>query len=788
MNKHIFIIILIINSFQLFSQKKTDANIVGHVISGGEHVPFATINLKGTTIGTNTDETGHYRLVNIPVGTFILRAQCIGHKPSEKEIEIKEGTTQEVNFELEKDVLGIEEIVVTADRTEMKRKESITIVNTLSPKLFSLSQSVTLLEGLTFSPGIRIENNCQNCGYTQVRINGMEGPYSQILIDSRPIFSHLAGVYGLELIPSNIIDRIEVIRGGASAMYGSNAIAGVINIILKEPSTNLYEVGFNSALTGIGLKNSGSVAPDFSLNVNTSVVSSDGKTSMALSGFTRERQMFDANNDGFSEIAQLINQTIGARIFHRIGLRDRFDFNFFNIKEERGGGNRLEYPLHERDISEAVRHNVKTADIKYEKYFRDYDLLSLFVSSEHITRDSYYGANRSLKAYGKTYDLVYNIGIQYKTFIRNNSVIFGVEKTVDNLKDKKLGYPDYSNALIVNDSIISVPHVPNTVVSDQTSSISGLFFQYDLKAARFKMGIGARFDHYRITDRTKTNEAKNGNVLSPRISLMYQILESLQARLSYSQGYRAPQIFDEDLHIETSGARQVINVNDPKLKQETSHSIMASLDFNRVIGAITTSFLVEGFYTKLTNPFFNEIGVPDENGKVIYLRKNAENGALVKGVNMELKMKLFKDFLLSSGFTIQASLYDEKQQFDTRKFFRTPSNYGYFNIDWDIIRSLRFSSTSTYTGRMLVPYFGPLTDPDIGELRLSDPFFDLGIKISYNIKLNGSIMQIFTGMKNIFNSYQSDFDRGINRDPSYIYGTVSPRTLYFGIRLGNKIE
>ena len=150
-------------------------------------------------------------LTNLPVGTHTVRAQALGFKPQEKEITIKEGETVEVNFNLEEDILGLDEIVVTADRSEMKRTESVTIVNTLSPKLFSSAQSIALIEGLTFSPGLRIENNCQNCGFSQVRMNGMEGPYSQILINSRPIFSGLAGVYGLELIPTNMIERIEVV-------------------------------------------------------------------------------------------------------------------------------------------------------------------------------------------------------------------------------------------------------------------------------------------------------------------------------------------------------------------------------------------------------------------------------------------------------------------------------------------------------------------------------------------------------------------------------------------------
>ena len=168
-----------------------------------------------------------------------------------------------------------------------------------------------------------MENNCQNCGFSQVRMNGMEGPYSQILINSRPIFSGLAGVYGLELIPSSMIERVEVIRGGGSALYGSNAIAGTINLILKDPINNSYEFGVNTGLIGVGLNNSGNSAQDYSVNFNTSIVSADNKTGMALYGFYRDREPFDANNDDFSEIAFLKNTTIGTRLYHRFGTRSK---------------------------------------------------------------------------------------------------------------------------------------------------------------------------------------------------------------------------------------------------------------------------------------------------------------------------------------------------------------------------------------------------------------------------------------------------------------------------------
>lgn len=779
------LLILSLHNYTYAQKVKTDTNIIGHVTDGKNHIPYASIAIKGTTIGTITDETGHFQLINCPIGSYKIVASSLGFKSQEFSIITELNKTIELKFSLVEDAFNLSEVVVSSDRSEQKRTEASIIVNTISPKLFNTTQSATLGDGLNYCPGLRLENNCQNCGFTQVRMNGMEGPYSQILINSRPIFSGLAGVYGLELIPSNMIERVEVVRGGASALFGGNAIAGTINIILKDPVISSYEVGLSSGMTGISNDFKAGPALDYSANFNSSIVSDDRKTGVAVYGFSRERKLFDANNDGFTEISPMKNITVGSRFFHRFGYRSKVAVDFFNISEKRDGGNKHDYPFHERDVAEAVEHNIKTMAITYDRFFREIDLLSVYASGQYLDRDSYYGANYSLSDYGNSKDKTYNIGLQYKANFDNFSIISGLENTGGFLIDKKLGYPDYENATIVNEEIVSIPHVENTIVANQSTVTTGVFVQIDYKINRTKITAGGRFDSYKIIDEAKNTPDKTGNVFSPRLSLMQEISENIQIRASYSQGYRAPQIFDEDLHIETSGSRQVINVNEPDLKQESSHSTMLSLDFNKMIGNVNTGFLIEGFYTKLNNPFVNEIGLPDEQGTVIYTRKNAIDGAAVSGVNIELKLKPAGDFTFTSGFTIQNSKYDKAQQFDEKRFFRTPDNYGFFALDWDFMSNFCLAATGTYTGKMLIPYFGINSDPDFGELRTSEKFFEFGSKISYKAKLNGAKIEFFTGIKNILNSYQSDFDSGAMRDPSYIYGPTQPRSIYFGIKIGN---
>lgn len=215
MNKIIILILCLCCAFTIARAEEgpalnpSDANIVGHVVDRktGEHLSFITIFLKGTTIGTSTDGTGHYYLKNLPEGEFTVVMKTMGYKTIETPVMLKKGRTLEINFEVEEEALSLDGVVVSANRNETTRRMAPSLVNVLDSKMFETTHATSLADGLNFQPGVRVENNCQNCGFQQVRINGLEGPYTQILVDSRPIFSALTGVYGLEQIPANMIER-----------------------------------------------------------------------------------------------------------------------------------------------------------------------------------------------------------------------------------------------------------------------------------------------------------------------------------------------------------------------------------------------------------------------------------------------------------------------------------------------------------------------------------------------------------------------------------------------------
>ncbi len=279
----------------------SDANINGHVIDAetGEHLPYCLITLPGTSLSCLTDASGHYVIRDLHPGRYTLSASYTGFVTEQRTVDIRPDQTLEVNFELHVDAFMLDQVVVTSSKSETKRRESPSLVNVTPGRLLVDVGACSLADGLDFQPGVRVENDCQNCGFTQVRINGLDGHYSQILMNSRPVFSALAGVYGLEHIPANMIDRIEVMRGGGSALFGSSAIGGTINIITKDPQVNTAML--SHTLTSIGI----SGALDNNTTLNASVVTDNNKAGIMVYGQSRYRDGYDHDGDGFTEIPML---------------------------------------------------------------------------------------------------------------------------------------------------------------------------------------------------------------------------------------------------------------------------------------------------------------------------------------------------------------------------------------------------------------------------------------------------------------------------------------------------
>ncbi|MBR5823164.1 MAG: carboxypeptidase-like regulatory domain-containing protein, partial [Paludibacteraceae bacterium] len=398
-------------SFSLFANtNKSDANLVGHVLDAatGEHLPFVTIQLANTSLGTVSDASGHFFLTNLPPGETTFIFSMVGYTPIEASLLLHEGMTSEINIALEEESLLIDQVVVTANKYETKKREATTIVNVISPLLIESTASNTMSDVLDFQTGVRVEMSCQNCGVPQLRINGLEGQYTQLMMDSRPIFSSLASVYGLEQVPAGMVDRVEVMRGGGSALYGSNAIGGVVNIITKEPVRNSLNISQNSQIVG-------GKAWDNNTNLNGSFVTSDSKIGVFLFGVLRQREAYDHDDDGFSEIPRLNSATLGFRSYFKTSDYSKLTLEYHHVTEARRGGNMLDRPEHEADIAESLRHNIDAGNLRWDYYSPDErHYATAYSSLQHIGRNSYFGTAQDLNAYGASDDIAAVVGGQYR--------------------------------------------------------------------------------------------------------------------------------------------------------------------------------------------------------------------------------------------------------------------------------------------------------------------------------------------------------------------------------------
>ncbi|NDV64393.1 TonB-dependent receptor [Bacteroides sp. 224] len=740
-----------------------DGNVIaGHVIVNGsdENIAYASILILETGKGTTTNEQGQFEFRKIPAGKYTLRVQALGYKTQEKSVMVSSEYATVVHFKMHEEAFVTDEVVVSANRNEVNRRSAPVVVNVMTPKLFELVNSTDLAKTLNYQSGLRVENNCQNCGFPQVRINGLEGPYSQILINSRPIISALSGVYGLEQIPANMIERVEVVRGGGSALFGANAVAGTINIITKDPINNSFQLAGS-------LSNMDGQSWEQYFGANASLVGKDNSYGIALYQSYRNRNPYDRDDDGFSEVGKLNMNTFGVRAYYRPNHWSRLNIEYHTTNEFRRGGNDFDKQPHETDITEQTKHIINSGGLSYDTYWKeDKHKLSIYGSIQHIDRNSYYGGGQDLEAYGKTDDLTWVTGAMYVNKMRNclfapSVFTGGIEYQNNSLDDN------------VRDRNIK-----------QNVRIGGGFLQNEWNINLFTLLVGARLDKHNLIDNL---------IFSPRANLMYKPKENFQARLSFSTGFRAPQAYDEDLHVTVvQGERELIKLADG-LREERSTSYSGSVDWSTNIGHWQANLLLEGFYTNLDHVFFLEKIGESENGDIIKERRNGE-GARVYGLNLDAKLAHGREAQFQLGFTAQRSRYktdeewakigegDDAISLTTKRMTRTPDYYGYLTFTSAPSKQFDFSISGVYTGKMIVPHEAQ----DGPRMENTPDFADMNIKLNYTFPIRDHIkLQLNCGVQNIFDSFQKDLDRGKDRDSGYFYGPTQPRTFFIGFKITN---
>lgn len=685
----------------------------------------------------------------------------------------------------------LDPLVVTGTRTAQRVSETPIRTEVLTPQELKFAAPRSLADAIELLPGARVENNCQNCGTSEILLLGLEQKYTQVLFDGAPLFSGLAGVYGIEQIPALFIDRIEVVKGGGSSIYGSGAVGGVINILGRRPERTggLLEFRYDSTKGQPGTSWSG-VAD---------ILAADGRTALSAYGQVARAEPVDLNGDGLSDLTRRELDVAGVRFIRRLGSGElRADVN--RTVEFRRGGNKFELPDPLADISERIDTRRDAASVAWSASpLPDWDYL-VGAGFARIDRETFYGGlfgrdpdellvpesspgaadndqpflDRGYRTagqvardqFGFTDNDVWNVEFQANRRWGRHLTSFGVQYTSERIADLVPVSPFVAEYPVTND--------------EATGDNLGVYVQDDWRfTEHWALVLGLRADR---------NSELPRSVLSPRVNLKWRPSDELTARATFATGFRAPQAFDEDLHIELIAGDRTKTVQSPGLRQEKSRSGLLSMEWQPERGGGRVALEASVFLTQIEGTFTNsEVQFDPASGESRRVRYNGPD-AEVGGVELNLGTLPLPGLRVDFGWVAQFArfstpviIYDDGagRIVRERDFLETPRHYGVIQFTYSHPRTVDIGLIGTYTGRMKE------INQRTGELNARTRDFTVWTaSVSRRIVVPGFPQAVLTGgVKNIFDSRQRDLEAGVDRDPYYLYGPRTPRTLFAAARL-----
>jgi outer membrane receptor for ferrienterochelin and colicins len=643
-----------------------------------------------------------------------------------------------------------EELVVTATRTPRRLVEIPVHTRVLGRETIESTLSRTLADALEWSPGVRVESGCQNCNVSQIRMLGLDGPYTQVLVDGQPTVSSLAMVYGIEQLPARLIESIEVVKGGGSALYGGGAVGGVVNLIPHQPvatggtiETRAIEIGgeLGYSLSGVG---------DWTRP--------SGGRSLSLFGQVDRVEPHDRDGDGFSEVSERRLESGGLRLEqYLLEDRARLSGELNRTRERRRGGDlrRFELPPDQTELTEAIATDRDAVGLRWLHTLSsrwDYQLAASWAGTE---RESYYGAGFDPDAYGTTRNPLFNVDAQANRSHAQGTLTWGSQWTHDEISDRQLGR--------------------GRVIEEAYSDL-GLFVQDDRRlGSGWTLLYGARSDWHSALDEP---------VLSPRAALLWSPRLDFTLRASLARGFRPPAVFDEDLHVElVGGGRARVLRNAPDLREETSTAALVSGEwrpffYNR--GSAALEFSV--YHTRLDDRF-QTIEDDDPATPELELTRINFGRAEVTGAELAVSWRWGSRLEGEVGVVEQrARLAEPEPDFGSRAFLRTPERHALASVTWRLPREIDLFLGARYTGPMLVPHYAGFVAED--RLETTRSFTTLDLNASWRLPLTPAHEPRLTvGVQNLTDAYQTDLDRGPDRDAAYVYGPRFPRGVVVGLEL-----
>lgn len=748
--KNAFYIIFLLIVQLINAQEK--ASISGVIFS--DEIPMKGVNVKliGTSKATLSDSLGFYKFENLAAGKYKIQVSYIGKKTIQKNISVTENENFTQDFNLEDDDNALDEVVITGTLKAVRRSESPVPVETYSPVFFKKNPTANIFEALQNVNGVRPQLNCNVCNTGDIHINGLEGPYTLVLIDGMPIVSGLSTVYGLSGIPNSLLERVEIVKGPASSLYGSEAVGGLINIITKNPkSAPVFSAdGFTTSWGEANL--------DLGFKANV------GKTASVLLGtnYFNYDNPIDNNGDNFTDVT----------LQERISVFQKWNFNrksnkLFSLAgryfyEDRWGGE-MQWNKSFRGGDEVYGESI---------YTERYELLGAYelpIKEKMLFSFSYTDHDQN-SVYGNTkYLAQQKIGFGQLTWdkkISNHDLLFGTA----------IRYNFYND------------NTPATVTSDE-NWIPSLFVQDEIKFnEKHTVLLGSRYDY----------NDNHGSIFTPRFAYKFKATDNDIFRLNAGTGFRIVNLFTEE-HAALTGSRELIVLEN--LKPEQSYNV--NLNYLKKIYSENGSFI--GIETSAWYTYFTNSIIPDYDtnpNQIIY--KNLNGFAVTKGISSNVDMVFQNGLKMILGATFM-DVSKTENDITTRQILTEK-----FSGTWAISYRLpKFFLDIDYTGNV----YGPMRLPLLGELdprqEYSPTWSIQNIQFTFNKFKN---FELYLGVKNLLNwtpnrgnpfiiaRANDPFDKnvqfdsngnalvtpdnpyGLTFDPSYIYGPNQGIRSFFGLR------
>lgn len=742
-----FFLCIFLSNYTILAQNspKTVGVVRGSVFSENEPVMFVNVVIKGTTLGTTTDSLGKFIIRNIPQGNYTLEISGLGYKTQKTTVKVLENKPINLKIELQADQNQLQEVVVTGTMKEVILSESPVPIQTFTPTFFKKNPTPALFEALSNINGVRPQLNCAVCNTGDIHINGMEGAYTMVMIDGMPIVSSLSTVYGLNGIPNSLIDRVEIVKGAASTLYGSEAVAGLINVITKNPQKAAQFSG--------DIFTTSQAETNFDLATKVKIGKATGLFSANYFHFDN---ILDTNKDGFTDVTlqkriSVFNKWQFARKNNRlasIALRymyeDRWGGETNWERKYRGGDVIYGESIFTNRWEILGNYQLPTTEKLTISYFlNNHQQNSVYGNMPYIAEQTVAFSQLTWdKKFRKNHDILVGLAMRYTYYDDNTPAT----ASVDTLNPTNLASQTYLPAIFVQDEITLSP--------------------------KQKLLLGLRYDRH----------SQHGNIFSPRLAYKWTWKDGGIWRLNVGNGFRVVNVFTED-HAALTGGRTV----EIKERLNPEQSWNVNLGWQKLFYAksFTLGLDANVFYTHFSNKIVADYLTDSQ--KIIY--DNLKGYAISQGFATNLELEFKFPLKVLAGFTV-LDVYQMEDgvklpQIKTSPFSATfTASYTFekprLTIDW--------------TGNCYSPMPLPVLPNDFRAAY--SPWFSI-----QNIQVNKKFyngFEVYGGVKNIFNFIPENpimrpfdpFDRNINInnpnnytfDPSYNYAPIQGIRGFLGVR------